>query len=109
MCALCACCGSILLNHHALQGVLKSKKSSASTCSTTLEGVQYTVHTQCGTVHVVGYFGDFIHALYSELHVFPSCKRYYHCTYCTVPPYGFTHVSFMASCGHHCHLHPIKW
>ena len=25
-----------------------------------------------------------------------------------LPPYSFTHVSFMASCGHHCHLHPYK-
>ena len=50
------------------------------------------------------YWGDFIrptHLFDSEMHVFPSYKRYSHCTYCTVSPYSFTHVSFMASTGHH--------
>ena len=49
--------------------------------------------------------GEGTHVFDSEVHVFPKC----HCTYCTVFPYSFTHVSFMASCGHHCRLHPIKW
>ena len=40
------------------------------------------------------YWGDFVD---SEVHVFPSCKRYCHCTHCTVSPYNSTHVSFMAS------------
>ena len=49
------------------------------------------------------------HLFDSEVHVLPSCKRYYHCTYCTVFPCGFIHVSFVVSYRNHCHLHPIKW
>ena len=40
----------------------------------------------------------------SAVHVLPS-----HRTYCTVSPCRFPPVSLMASCGHHCHVHPIKW
>ena len=49
------------------------------------------------------------HLFDNEVHVFPSCKRSCHCTYCTASPCNFTHVSFMAFCVHHCHLHLIKW
>ena len=61
---------------------------------------------QCARgAHLVHVF----HLFNSEVHVFPGCKRCYHRTYCTVSPYGFTRVSFMASCGHHWHLHLIEW
>ena len=63
-------------------------------------------HTRGG---VLGQFRRPTHLFDSEVHVSPSCKRYYHCAYCTVSPYSFTHASFMFSCGHYCHLHPIKW
>ena len=29
----------------------------------------------------------------SEVHVFPSCKRYYHCTYCPVSPLAVSPMS----------------
>ena len=61
----------------------------------------------CGalTLRVLGLFRRPTHLFDSEVHVFPSCKKYHHCTYCTVSRYNINHVSFMASCGHHCHLH----
>ena len=46
------------------------------------------------------YWGDYVPTYLSEVHVFPSRKRYYHCTYCTVSPYSFTHVSFMGNVIH---------
>ena len=55
--------------------------------------------TQCAPTHPID----------REVHLFPRCKRYDHCTHCTVSPYSVNHVPFMASCLHHCYLHPIKW
>ena len=66
------------------------------------------VHTRCvywGFRFGVLGFRRPTHLLDSEVHVFLRCTRNYHRTYCTVSPYNLTHVSFMASCGHHCHLH----
>ena len=60
-------------------------------------------------LRVLGWFRRPTHLFDSQVHVFSSCKRYYPCTYCTVSPYSFTHVSFMAACGHHYYLHSIKW
>ena len=70
-----------------------------------LEGVLYTVCARCV------YWGDFVDLpTYSRVKCmfFPGCKRHYRCTYCTLSLCSITHVSLMASCGHHYHQHPIQ-
>ena len=65
-----------------------------------------TVHVRCA------YWGDFVDlSTYSTVKCvcFQGVKGITMHMLHPVPPYNFTHVSFMASRGHHCHLHSIKW
>ena len=49
-------------------------------------GLLREYYTRCAHVCVLGLFRRHPHVFNSEVHVFPSCKRHYYCTYSTVSP-----------------------
>ena len=71
-----------------------------------IEGVLHTVRARCM------YWGAFVWLTTCsgmKCMCFPAVQvALSHILHCTVSPYSFPHVSFMASYWQHRHLHPIK-
>ena len=74
-------------------------------CVKDVEGVLFAVRVRCV------YWGDFVDI---PTYWIMKCMCFQAVKGVTIAGTAlsldsFTHVSFMASCRHHCHQHPMKW